>query len=64
MSYASLMVYVAGDARPEQRVLAAIPTMTSGRLIFTSRRIAVFSTPPSGRRARSARSGWMARAES
>jgi DNA-binding beta-propeller fold protein YncE len=41
----------------------AIPTMTSGRLIFTSRRIAVFSTPPSGRRARSARSGWMARAE-
>src|SRR5262249_51282356 len=42
----------------------AIPTMTSGPPIFTSRRMAVFSTPPSGRRARSARCGWMGRAES
>jgi len=42
----------------------ATPTMTSGPLIFTSRRMAVFSTPPSGRRARWAHSGWMARAES
>ena len=55
---------VARSARLARTRPRAIPTMTSGPLIFTSRRIVVFSTPPSGRRARSARSGWMARAES